>query len=437
MIDARNVHATIGKYMLADGMDQVIDLKKSHGSWLVDARDGKEYLDLFSMFASMPVGYNHPTLLENRERIAAAALNKITNSDIYSMEMAEFVDTVGRVAQPDYLPYSFYVEGGALGVENALKTAFDWKVRKNLAAGKREKGSKVIHFTECFHGRTGYTMSLTDSPDPRKTLYFPQFDWPRIDNPKLYFPLTDEVLEHVLKAETIAINQIKSAVAENPDDIAALIIEPIQGEGGDNHFRGEFFQELRALADEHEFMLIYDEVQTGVGITGKMWAHQLFNSSTRPDIISFGKKMQICGIFAGKRIDEVENNVFHESSRLNSTWGGNLVDMVRISLYLEIIAAEDLVNQAATNGDYLLAKLHDIQTDFDGVVHNVRGRGLFAAFDLLDGSTRDTLADLIIAEGAMILGSGKKSIRFRPHLNITREEIDLADEIIRRALARL
>ena len=437
MIDARNVHATIGKYMLADGMDQVIDLKKSHGSWLVDARDGKEYLDLFSMFASMPVGYNHPTLLENRERIAAAALNKITNSDIYSTQMAEFVDTVGRIAQPDYLPYSFYVEGGALGVENALKTAFDWKVRKNLAAGKGEKGSKVIHFTECFHGRTGYTMSLTDSPDPRKTLYFPQFDWPRIDNPKLHFPLTDESLEQVLKAEATAINQIKSAVAENPDEIAALIIEPIQGEGGDNHFRGEFFQELRALADEHEFMLIYDEVQTGVGVTGKMWAHQLFNSSARPDIIAFGKKMQICGIFAGERVDEVENNVFHESSRLNSTWGGNVVDMVRITLYMEIIAAEDLVNQAATNGDYLVAKLHDIQADFDGLVSNVRGRGLFAAFDLPDGTARDNLADLIIAEGALILGSGKKAIRFRPHLNITREEIDLADDIIRRAIARL
>ena len=437
MIDAQNVHATIGKHMLADGMDQVIDLKKSHGSWLVDARDGKEYLDLFSMFASMPVGYNHPTLLENRDRIADAALNKPTNSDIYSTQMAEFVDTVGRIAQPDYLPYSFFVEGGALGVENALKTAFDWKVRKNLAAGKEEKGSKVIHFRECFHGRTGYTMSLTDSPDPRKTLYFPQFEWPRINNPKLHFPLTDEVLEHVLKAEATAINQIKSALAENPNDIAALIIEPIQGEGGDNHFRGEFFQELRALADEHEFMLIYDEVQTGIGITGKMWAHQLFDSSTRPDIISFGKKTQICGIFASQRVDEVENNVFHESSRLNSTWGGNVVDMVRISLYLEIIAAEDLVNQAATNGDYLLSKLHDIQADFNGVVYNARGRGLFAAFDLLDGSTRDTLANLIIAEGALILGSGKKSIRFRPHLNITREEIDLADEIIRRALAQL
>ena len=187
MVDPKNVHSMIGKHMLADGMEQVIDLNKSHGSWLVDARDGKEYLDLFSMFASMPIGYNHPLLLENKERLIAPTLNKITNSDIYSTEMAEFVSTMGRIAQPDYLPYAFYVEGGALAVENALKAAFDWKVRKNLAAGIGEKGSKIIHFKECFHGRTGYTMSMTDSPDPRKTMYYPQFDWPRIDNPTINF----------------------------------------------------------------------------------------------------------------------------------------------------------------------------------------------------------------------------------------------------------
>ena len=241
MVNPKNVHSIIGKHMLADGMEQVIDLNKSHGSWLIDARDGKEYLDLFSMFASMPVGYNHPYLLENQERLIAPTLNKITNSDLYSTEMAQFVDTVGSIAQPNYLPYSFFVEGGDLGVENALKTAFDWKVRKNMAAGKGEKGSKVIHFKDCFHGRTGYTMSLTDSPDPRKTLYFPQFDWPRIDNPKLHFPITDEVLENVINSEKIAIDQITSALQNNPDEIACLIIEPIQGEGGDNHFLPEFF----------------------------------------------------------------------------------------------------------------------------------------------------------------------------------------------------
>ena len=370
IISAITTREQIDRFMLADGMEPIIDLEKSHGAWLVDGRDGREYLDLFSMFASMPVGYNHPYLLENKERITAAAINKPTNSDVYSTQMAEFVTTMGRVAQPDYLPYAFYIEGGALGVENALKTAFDWKVRKNLEAGKGEIGSKVLHFKECFHGRTGYTMSLTDSPDPRKTMYFPQFDWPRIDNPKIHFPLNDKSLENVIHAESIAISQIKSALAKSNNDIAALIIEPIQGEGGDNHFRCEFFQQLRSLADEHDFLLIYDEVQTGAGITGKMWAHQLFKPNncncdcekvnTKPDIICFGKKTQVCGIFAGNRLDEVEGHVFKESSRLNSTWGGNLVDMVRFTIYLEIIEQENLLKQVSENGVYLKKGLESL-----------------------------------------------------------------------------
>ena len=361
--------------------------------------------------------------------------------------MAEFVSTMGRIAQPDYLPYAFYVEGGALAVENALKAAFDWKVRKNLAAGIGEKGSKIIHFKECFHGRTGYTMSMTDSPDPRKTMYYPQFDWPRIDNPTINFPLDEESLNKVIQAENTAVDQILEALDKNKNEIAGLIIEPIQGEGGDNHFRCEFFQQLRQLADEHEFLLIYDEVQTGAGITGSMWAHQQFNpnkcncdcnnANTQPDIISFGKKTQVCGIFAGKKLDEVENNVFHESSRLNSTWGGNIVDMVRITIYLEIIAKEKLVENASLNGHYLLKKLQGIQEEYSDIISNARGRGLFAAFDLQDSEQRDSLVNLIISEGALILGSGKKSIRFRPHLTISKEEIDLADQIIRRAIARL
>ena len=396
----------IGKRILADGMDQIIDLNKSHGSWLVDSRDEKEYLDLFSMFASLSVGYNHPYLLENKDRLMSSALNKPTNSDVYSMEMAAFVDTMGRIAQPHYLPYAFYIEGGGLAVENALKTAFDWKVRKNLSKGIKNKGSQIIHFKECFHGRTGYTMSLTDSPDPRKTLYFPKFDWPRIDNPKINFPLNDENLEDVINKENIALEQIKDAIRNNPDDIAGLIIEPIQGEGGDNHFRCEFFKELRNLANEEEFLLIYDEVQTGVGITGNMWAHQSFtphsckcdceDASTAPDIISFGKKTQVCGIFASKRLDEVEGHVFHESSRLNSTWGGSLVDMVRFTIYLEIIEKENLVQNANDMGNHLSKCLNDLQANHPNIVSNVRHKGLFGAFDLNNGEQRDSLVSAIL-----------------------------------------
>ena len=431
--EARN---NIDKHMLADGMSQIIDLNKSHGSWLVDARDGREYLDLFSMFASLSVGYNHPYLIDNKERLMSSAINKPTNSDVYSVEMAEFVSTMGRVAQPDYLPYAFYIEGGGLAVENALKTAFDWKVRKNLSAGKGEKGSKIIHFKECFHGRTGYTMSLTDSPDPRKTLYFPQFDWPRIDNPKINFPL-DQNLDLVLEREKHAINQIKDAITNYPDEIAGLIIEPIQGEGGDNHFRKEFLAELRNLANESDFLLIYDEVQTGVGVTGSMWAHQAFGDTVRPDIISFGKKTQVCGIFGGKRLDEVDNNVFHESSRLNSTWGGSLVDMVRFTIYLEIIENEKLVQNASVLGEHLTSCLHSLQSNHDNLVSNARNRGLFGAFDLPDSDKRDKAINSISNEGAMMLGCGTRSIRFRPHLNITINELDQGFEMIDKALSKL
>lgn len=437
----------IGKRILADGMDQIIDLNKSHGSWLVDTRDNREYLDLFSMFASLSVGYNHPYLLENKDRLMTSALNKPTNSDVYSMEMATFVETMGRVAQPDYLPYAFYIEGGGLAVENALKTAFDWKVRKNLSKGIKNKGTQIIHFKECFHGRTGYTMSLTDSPDPRKTLYFPKFDWPRINNPKINFPLNDENLEDVVLREKVALDQIKDAIHQSPNDIAGLIIEPIQGEGGDNHFRCEFFKELRHLANEEEFLLIYDEVQTGVGITGNMWAHQSFRPNqcqcdcedalTAPDIISFGKKTQVCGIFASKRLDEVEGHVFHESSRLNSTWGGSLVDMVRFTIYLEIIEKENLVQNANNMGNHLSRCISDLQSKYPDIVSNGRNRGLFGAFDLINGDQRDSLVNSILNEGAMMLGCGTRSIRFRPHLNISESELNDGFEIIDRAISKI
>ncbi len=434
-ISANNVKENIGQYMLADGMDYIIDLNKSHGSWLVDGRDSTEYLDLFSMFASMSVGYNHPYMISNKDRLMQAAINKPTNSDIYSSEMAEFVDTMGRLAQPDYLPYAFYIEGGGLAVENALKAAFDWKVRKNLANGQSEGGSKIIHFKECFHGRTGYTLSLTDSPDKRKTDYFPKFDWPRIHNPKVSFPITDDVINDVKREEAKAVGQIESVLAQYPGEIAGLIIEPIQGEGGDNHFRESFFRQLRKLADEHEFLLIYDEVQTGIGLTGKMWAHQHYGEDCRPDIISFGKKTQVCGMFAGQRMDEVDDHVFKESSRLNSTWGGNLVDMVRFTLCLEIIEQENLISQVVENGAYLKLGIETIQSRYDNV-SNARNLGLFGAFDLPNTKDRDKLIGLIADEGALMLGCGYSSIRFRPHLNISKSEIDQGLEMINRALSR-
>ena len=448
-IDYKNVRSTIGKHMLADGMSPVIDLKNSHGSWLVDGTSGKKYLDLFSMYASMSVGYNHPYVLDNAKRLEEASINKPANSDIYSAQMAEFVDTMGKVVQPSYLPYAFYIEGGALAVENALKIAFDWKSRKNLQYGKTQGENLVVHLKDCFHGRTGYTMSLTDSPDKRKIQYFPKFNWPRITNPYITFPENEKNIADVEKLEKQSISELKNIINKSKDDIACLILEPIQGEGGDNHFRHEYFKDLKQLSQENDFLLIYDEVQTGIGITGKMWAHQYFKpmndfdegfghcKKMEPDIISFGKKTQVCGVFAGDRLNEVENHVFHESSRINSTFGGNLVDMVRFTIYAEIIQQEKLVDKARENGQYLLSKLRTMESDFEKKVSNSRGKGLFCAFDLDTSSSRDKLISNMEDEGALILGCGHKSIRFRPHLNISKEEIDIACDMLMNSLKKL
>ena len=427
-VDSKQVRTTLGKHILADGYEPVMDLEKSHGSWLVDERDGTEYLDMFSMFASGAVGYNHPDIEAQKERLTLAALYKPTLSDIYNVFYAEFLETFSRIAIPEYLPHTFFIEGGSLAVENALKVAFDWKVRKNIAAGKGEKGSKVIHFKQAFHGRSGYTLSLTNTADPRKTMYFPKFDWPRIDIPKLSFPITDIVLQEVEKNEQLAVDQIKTALTNNQDDVAALIIEPIQGEGGDNHFRDDFFVALRQLCDENEMLFILDEVQTGIGITGKWWAHQHF--SVKPDIISFGKKTQVCGLLAGRRVEEVKNHVFSESSRINSTFGGNLVDMVRFQIILGIIEQEKLLENAKTMGEFLLGEMRNLAEEFPAYVTNPRGLGLFAAFDLPSQTERDKVIAGLLKNKLLILPSGDNAIRFRPHLNVAREDLTTALEII-------
>ena len=437
-ITAHNVHEILGSHMLADGFDLVFDLENSRGSYFYDLKTGKKYLDFFSFFASSPVGFNHPKLTSPAmiERLGKLAVNNITNSDLYTIEMAEFVDTFFRVAVPAYMKYSFYVAGGALGVENALKAAMDWKVRKNFAKGyRREFGTKVIHFQDAFHGRSGYNMSLTNTADPNKYKYFAKFDWPRIVNPKIKFPLTEGNLEAVEKVERLAVAQIKTAFAENRDDICAIIIEPIQGEGGDNHFRSEFMRELRTLANENEAMLVFDEIQSGVGLTGKMWAHQHYG--VEPDMIAFGKKTQVCGFLCGSRIDDIEDNVFHVGSRLNSTWGGNLIDMFRFKVYLDIIAEEKLVEHAAKTGEILLSGLKELGDSFPQLVSNVRGRGLMCAIDLPTGAVRDALRTELYENGVVMLGSGTHSVRFRPPLTISESEIAEGLKAMRRALEKL
>lgn len=421
-------HQRASKYILVDHFGVVYDAGKSSGNFFHDKNSNRDYLDLFSFIASCPLGHNHPALNNPafEEKLLRAAKCNPSNSDVLTEEFVEFLETFGKIARPNYLQDCFFIAGGTLAVENALKTAFDWKYRKLLERGIKVNYNdlKIVHFKNAFHGRSGYCLTITNTADPRKYDLFPKFpNWPRLAAPTIHEKYSKEQQK---ERDSKFLSNALDILERQGNECAAIIIEPIQGEGGDNHFTQNFHNMLRYIANTHEMLLIYDEVQTGVGLTGKMWAHQ--NFSVEPDIISFGKKMQVCGICSGPRVREVPNNVFEEKSRINSTWGGTLVDMVRAQKYLEVIQENDLVNNAKVVGEYLLDRIKSLG------VNNARGLGLMCAFDLPTSQERDIVIKRCMENGAFLLGCGHSSVRLRPSLTFSKQEVDLFIDILKKSL---
>jgi L-lysine 6-transaminase len=430
------VTAELEKHILVDGFKLIFDLDKSHGSIFVDAATGRELIDLYSFYASQPIGFNHPHFSKPavEAELLQAAKIKVANADVYTVPFAKFVRTFARVMGLKGMERYFFIEGGSLAVENALKTAMDWKVRKNVAAGKGERGTEIIHFEQAFHGRSGYTMSLTNT-DPKKIAYFAKFPWPRIPNPYLDFSLPEkDRIKKVEEKERAAESRIRDVLSQKRDEIAAIIIEPIQGEGGDNHFRGEFLKTLRNICDDNDVLLIFDEVQCGMGITGRNWCCEHFG--VLPDLLAFGKKAQVCGVMAGPRLDEVKDNCFRLPSRISSTWGGNFTDYVRSTHYLTIIEDEQCVDNAAKMGDYFLSELRALASR-NPVISAVRGRGLMIAFDLPNGDQRDMFWKGAYELGLLVVRCGERSIRMRPVLDVKSDIIDAAIRIMESECRRL
>ena len=394
---------TLKNHVLVDGFHVVVDQTNSLGSYVADLNTGKKYLDCYSQFASQPMGWKHSALIKSQIEMGIVGKVKLANSDMYSEEYAGFVEAFSDIT-PDF-DYYFFIDGGALGVENALKAAFDWKAKKlGYTHTVDINNMDVFHLKNAFHGRTGYTLSLTNTT-PEKTALFPKFRWTTVE------PDWRDIEERM------------------HDEVAAIIIEPIQGEGGDNHFPPKFFTNLRQIADANDCLLIFDEVQTGMGATGEMWAYEHFGII--PDMICFGKKTQVCGFCSTERIDEVEDNVFHNSGRINSTWGGNIVDMVRSRHIIDAIHKYDLIQNARDVGKHLLWGLRTLP-----VIDNARGMGLMIAFDFSEEYVRD-LAMTMLSKNMLVLKSGKKSIRLRPPLTFSIEDADHAISFIREAITQL
>jgi L-lysine 6-transaminase len=410
------------KYILVDGFHVVVDLEKSEGSWIVDAETGQRYLDCYSQFASQTFGWNYlPFLRKDTKRLQDISLYKLANSDMYSSVYADFVEAFASIT-PDFKHY-FFIEGGSCGVENALKAAFDWKAQMRPSLQDDDgNGMDVIHLEQAFHGRTGYTLSLTNT-GAMKTKWFPKFPWTRVLNPKIAAIEGDTEFN-----EKVSLAQMTTALQKG--NVAAIIMETIQGEGGDNHFRPEFFAQVRQLADDYEAMLILDEVQCGMGLTGKWWAYE--HMGIKPDMICFGKKTQVCGFAASYHIESAANHVFKQSGRINSTWGGNFVDMERARLTIEVMKDRKLVEHAEKVGAYFLAQL--LALGIPEMI-NVRGRGLMLAFDLPTPERRDEVVFKLHEQGLLALKCGTQTVRFRPALTFSEQDVDDAIYFIKKTLS--
>lgn len=425
------------KRLLIDGYHLVIDLKKSKGSRVFNQLDRKTYIDFYAFFGSLPVGFHHPGLKNKayQKALQEASQSKVALSDVYSPHFARFVDVFDTLALRKQFRHLFFVEGGGCAVENALKVAFDWKTRLNLKRGLKIEADQVIHFAQGFHGRLGYTLSLTDSFDPRKTQYFPKFPWPRVLNPKINIYEEEVYSMTVEDREAKSLSQIEAVIKQFGPQVAAILIEPIQSEGGDNHFRREFLEKLRTISDQNDLLLIFDEVQTGLGGSGKWWCWE--NFGVKPDIMTFAKKVQVGGIAVTDRIDkEVNDNCFKISSRINSTFGGNLTDMVRATRYIEIIREYGLLKNATQRETQFLSGFQALSHRYP--ITNIRGLGTLLAFDLpTEGLRKQVLQTAIEKECVLLLASGKKTIRFRPALSISKEEVDEGLTRLDRALKRV
>ena len=432
------VHGRLAEHMLVDGFAIVLDLAKSHGTRLVDARDSTEYLDFYTFFGSAPLGMNPPGLFDDpttRSELVEAAANKPANAEVPTVQLAEFVTTFTRVLGDPALPHLFLIEGGALAVENALKCSFDWKSRRNEAAGRSpELGTRVLHLRHAFHGRSGYTLSLTNT-DPVKTDRYPKFDWPRISSPAVRFPLEAHRAE-VEAAEELALAEAKAAFEAYPHDIACFVAEPIQCEGGDRHLRSEFLLAVQDLCHQYDALFVIDEVQTGAGATGTPWCYQQLGLA--PDLVAFGKKVQLGGVMAGRRVDEVAENVFRTPGRIDSTWGGNLTDMVRSRRLLQLVEQTGAIANAATVGQHLLARLVELEQAWPKAVSNARGRGFVAAIDLATRELRSSVLTTLWGEEHVVaFGCGERTLRLRPALSMTADEVDAGCDAMNRVLGRL
>lgn len=437
------LRARHGRFQDARTIHVYQDARRSLGNYLVDV-DGNVLLDVYGHIACVPIGYNHPDLLAawRGGRFDWAAGYRPALGVAPSPEWVDLVENALMRIAPAGMTRVVTVANGAEAVENAIKAAFIALARRRrggappsqeeLAATmlNRQPGAnalKVISFEGAFHGRTLGALSATRSK-PIHKLDFPAFDWPVVPFPASRFPLEDHAAEN-RAAEARSLEAVQAAIDAHPGEVAAVIVEPIQGEGGDRHASPGFFQELRRLTTERGVALIVDEVQTGGGATGAFWAHEAWGLSDPPDMVTFSKKLQIGGYFCREELQPLE------PLRIFNTFLGDPLRLAQLEVILEVIERDRLIEATRAMGERLRAGLTELAARYPDRLSGVRAAGTFAAIDLPDGARRDEAIRALRQRGLEVGGSGDRSIRFRPALVFgprhVDEALDLIDSIFR------
>jgi 4-aminobutyrate aminotransferase/(S)-3-amino-2-methylpropionate transaminase len=413
----------------------VIDDEKSEGVFLVDV-DGNVLLDLFANFALGALGYNHPALLAvaRSDAFARAAANPTSTPFVTSPSWFDALQRIQRFA-PAGMEAMYCVDAGGEGVESGLKAAFIAHAERGraaaglptnpldlgdaaLAAAMDNGGSRavVVAFSGAFHGRGLGPLSATHSK-PIHKMDLPAFDWPTVPFPASRFPLARFADENA-RAEDASIAALERTLDAHAGRVAAVLVEPIQSEGGDRHASGAFFRRAQALAAKAGAAFVFDEVQTGAGGTGRMWAHEHFDLPSPPDAVCFGKKMQMGGFFARGSL------CISQFGRMYQTRNGDRARALLAAATLEAIHEGDLLASVRDVGAHFLRGLEALAARFPALVSEARGKGLFLAFDLPTVAARDELLKRAMQRGVFASYTGTRSVRLRPHLVTTRAHVD-------------
>ncbi|GAA5796204.1 hypothetical protein HPULCUR_001574 [Helicostylum pulchrum] len=420
---SKKIMARLNQYQDTRSIFFVADFAKSKGNYIVDA-DGNTLLDVFAQIASIPVGYNNPAFLALSKEPAfqTALANRAALGVSPNIDWVDSVEKAFMTVAPEGMDNVFTVMCGSCANENAFKTAFMYKAAKkrgdrdfslqelsscmkNESPGTPDDMS-ILSFNQAFHGRLFGSLTATASKAIHK-VDIPAFDWPKATFPQLKYPLQDHV-EHNQRVEKESLQEVEDFITKTNKTVAAVVIEPIQSEGGDNHASPDFFRKLQAICQNNDVLFIVDEVQTGVGATGTFWAHEAWNLPSPPDMVTFSKKFQAAGFYLSPRLRPTQ------AYRLYNTWMGDPVRAMQAAAIVQEIENKDLLNNVQNVGKYLQDNLTEMTKTTP--IENIRGQGAFIAFDLPDGAKRDAFLMDMRQRGVNIGGCGDRTVRLRPML---------------------